>query len=94
MGTQINNLGFFSSVSDCKEIRDASIKSSELFDQFFIDLDMREDVYAKLEAYQKTKPSYSSMEEERYVDHLLRDYKRNGMDKDTDTRAKIKTLQK
>ncbi len=92
MGTQINNLNFFSSVSDSKEIRDASIKSSELIDQFFIDLDMREDVYAVLEAYLKTNPKHSSPEEGRYVQHLLRDYQRNGMDKDADTRAQIKQL--
>ena len=87
MGTSINNLSFYSSVSDCKEVRDASLKAEELFDQFFIDLDMREDIYAALLAFSATSPVYSSPEEQRYVHRLLRDYRRNGMDKDSTTRA-------
>lgn len=90
----MNNLGFFSSVATEKEVRDASVKSSEQFDQFFIELDMREDIYSALQKYVDSQPEYHTREQERYVKHLVRDYKRNGLDQPSETRDKIKTIQK
>jgi len=43
---------------------------------------MREDLYVAINNFLKTNPSFDTDEEERYVKFLLRDFKRNGLDKD------------
>jgi len=53
---------------------------------------MREDLYLAIKKFVESNPDYATKEYERYVKHLLRDYKRNGLDKDKETREKIKII--
>ena len=53
MSTTVNNLNFYAYVSSDKQVRDASIAATEMFDQFIIQVNMRKDLYQAVKDYKE-----------------------------------------
>ena len=65
-------------------MRANSLIAEEKFDAFSIEVDMRKDLYNAIIDYKKTAEGNGEWNEigaesRRFVNHLLRDYERNGM---------------
>ena len=93
----IANITFYHHASPSKELRDASLAAEKKFDDFSIELWMRYDLYEAIQNYKET--SFNSKEWEtldaesqRYVDRILRDFTRNGMQYPQEKRDQIKAL--
>jgi saccharolysin len=79
-----NNLQFYKHMSTSKELRDASLTASKKFDDFGIELWMRYDFFLAIQKFRETSVAsgeWDSLdaESQRYVDRILRDFERNGM---------------
>ncbi len=82
---------FLKDVSTDKAVRDASSAAQAALSAFDVEAGMREDVYAAVCAFSKS-PEAEGLDAEaaRWVSRALRDYTRRGLDKDKETREKIK----
>jgi len=90
----INNLfGYVTNFWTEKEMRDAGTNAESEIARYFIEADSRKDVYHAFKQYYTTnyineKP-YLSHEENRYVDEIMRNFRRDGLDLDDDTELKV-----
>ena len=90
-----NSVVFLQNVSPTKEIRDASNEAEVQLRKFAVEISMRKDVYKVIKAYsEKCDESKLDPEWKRYLDFMLRDYKRAGLDLDDENYEKIKGIKK
>jgi thimet oligopeptidase len=74
------------------DVRTASSEATQVVSKYYISLSMREDLY---EAAKDAKNnSYDELDEidKRLVDRTLRDFRRNGLDLDDETKSKVKEI--
>ncbi len=85
--------GFLAYVGASKELRDAALAQEQRLDTYATGLGFREDVYRAVAGYADTDDAKAlDGEDARLVDFTLRDFRRNGMDLDQGTRAKVQDL--
>ncbi len=84
-----NTAGLYSSVHPNKELRTAAETCEQQLVALSSDISLSRPIY---ELLSKVDASKLVSEDKRYLEHSLRDYRRSGVDKDQQTREKIKTL--
>lgn len=85
--------GFFSQVAVEREVRDAARALREALDKYSNELSFREDLYAAISAYAATEDAAQlTGERRRYLERVLREYRRNGFALPAQTREKVKAL--
>src|SRR3989338_6695010 len=73
-------LTFPLNVSDDPEVRDASTEAKKIIDAFQIEAQMRVDVYEVVRDFAaSSEASALPADDKRFVDFLIRDYRRNGL---------------
>ena len=92
-----NNMQFYKHMSTSKELRDASLAASKKLDDFGIELWMRYDFFQAMKQYKDASVESKEWdtldaESQRFVDRILRDFDRNGMQFPEEKRQQIKTL--
>ena len=86
---QLSRAGLYSNVHPNKEVRSAAEVCEQRFVEVSTDIGLSRTIYDQLQHVDSAK---LSLTDKRYLDHLLRDYHRSGVDKDQATRDKIKQL--
>lgn len=86
---QLSRAGLYSSVHPNKNVRTAAEECEQHFVEVNTDISLSRAIYDQVTGVDQTK---LVGEDKRYVEHLLRDYHRSGVDKDQATRDKIKNL--
>ncbi|RYY04094.1 MAG: tetraacyldisaccharide 4'-kinase [Gammaproteobacteria bacterium] len=86
---QLSTAGLYSSVHPNKNVRSAAEECEQHFVEINTDISLSRTIYDQLKGVDQTK---LNAEDKRYVEHLLRDYHRSGVDKDQVTRDRIKKL--
>ncbi len=95
LGKAFGKYAFMAYVAGDKTLRDAARAQEESMNKFGVDLGFREDVYAAVRAYADTPEAKSlSGEKKRYLDFVLRDYRRNGFELSKKKRESIQAMQK
>lgn len=79
-------------VSTNKELRDASTEAEKAIDAFNVQQSMREDVYKSVSAYSQTNPNLQG-EQQRLLEHTLREFRRNGLHLSAEDRKQIADIQ-
>ncbi len=74
-------------------IREAGQAGEQKWSDWSIELGKNEELYNAITAYADTSPDLSS-ERERLLEHVLRDYRRSGMDLSSESRAKLMEIEK
>ncbi|XP_077442350.1 neurolysin, mitochondrial isoform X6 [Vanacampus margaritifer] len=87
-------LDFPQYVSPCQAVRSASVEADRRLCDFDVELSMRDDVFLRIAALQKTLPENVSAEEKRFLERLVSSGRRNGLHLSADTREKIKRKSK
>lgn len=88
-----SNFTFPAHTSTDKEIRDASTDAQKAISSFAIEQSMREDVYQSIMEYTKKKEKLE-LQDQRFLDRVVRDFKRNGLHLAENERNKIKETKK
>lgn len=86
-------LTFLQHVSEDSELRDVSCTVDKELSEFCVEMSMRQDVFRSVLELQKRDLSLEP-EEQRLLDRLLRDGKRNGLHLSTELQDKVKELKK
>lgn len=86
---QSNRAGLYSNVHPNKNVRTAAEECEQHFVEINTDIGLSRAIYDQVKGVDQTK---LVGEDKRYIEHLLRDYHRSGVDKDQATRDKIKKL--
>ena len=86
---QMNRAGLYSNVHPNKEVRVAGENCEQHWVELISEISLSRPIY---DAISKVDVTKLTGEDKRYVEHMLRDYRRSGVDKDDATRAKIKEL--
>nr|XP_061800177.1 thimet oligopeptidase-like [Nerophis lumbriciformis] len=89
-----HSLDFPQYVSPCKAVRSASTEADKRLCELDVELNMREDVFRRIVALQKTLPDNVSAEEKRLLEKLVLSGRRHNLHLCTDTREQIKRLSK
>eukprot|EP00949_MAST-11_sp_MAST-11-sp1_P005036 g5036.t1 len=90
-----NILTFPSHVSPSREMRDAATEAEKKLSSFGVDAASRTDVYDAVKQFSETEEATELVgEKKRYLEKLMRDYRRRGMHLDDETRSKVKELNK
>lgn len=91
MLSRMTNVTFLGHVSPVKEIRDACTKADEAIEQYGVQRDMRADVYRVIKHFMTT-PEGQKLDgvKRRYVERLIQDFERNGLQLDEDKQNKVK----
>jgi len=78
-----------------KEVRDASCEAEKKMDEFSVEMAMRKDIFDNMVAFSKTGEAGGlDPEHKRYLDRLLIEGKRNGLDLPEDKRKEITEIKK
>lgn len=85
----MSRAGLYSSVHPNKEVRSASEVCEQRFVEINTDISLSRTIFNRLSSVDIAKLSPS---DKRYVEHMIRDFHRSGVDKDDATRGKIKAL--
>ncbi len=85
-------LQFMAYVSPDAALRERGSQAEEDVRNWLIGLTKREDLYKAVKAYADTKPELEG-EQERLLEHTLRDYRRAGMDLSPEDREKLKAIE-
>ena len=88
-----NMIMFMPYVSTDPDERDAGSRAEEDVANWLIDLDTREKLYDAVRAYAETSPRLTG-EQQRLLEHTLRDFRRAGMALPADKRAELTGIQK
>lgn len=88
---------FYKHMSTSKDLRDASLAASKKLDDFGIELWMRYDFFQAIKQFKESAVENKEWEtldaeSQRYVDRILRDFDRNGMQFPEEKRLQIKAL--
>lgn len=86
---QLSRAGLYSNVHPNKEVRSAAEVCEQRFVEVSTDIGLSRSIYDQLKRVDAAK---LSLADKRYLEHLLLDYRRSGVDKDEATRDKIKKL--
>ncbi|GGY71525.1 Zn-dependent oligopeptidase [Cellvibrio zantedeschiae] len=86
---QLSKAGLYSSVHPNKEVRSAAENCEQHFVEINTDISLSRAIFDQVS---KIDASKLGSDDRRYVEHMLRDYRRSGVDKDQATRDKIKKL--
>ncbi|XP_065909413.1 thimet oligopeptidase-like [Dysidea avara] len=86
-------LTFLQHVSENAELRDVSCAIDKELSEFGVEMSMRQDVFQSMLELQKKNPSLEP-EEQRLLDRLLRDGRRNGLHLSSELQEKVKELKK
>jgi len=87
------SVGFLAYVGASKELRDAALAQEQRLDTYSTGIGFREDVYRAVSGYAATEEARAlSGEDSRLLEFALRDFRRNGMELDAATRAKVQGL--
>ncbi len=86
---QLSRAGLYSNVHPNKEVRSAAEVCEQRFVEVSTDIGLSRTIYDQLQHVDSAK---LNLTDKRYLEHLLRDYRRSGVDKDQATRDKIKKL--
>src|SRR5690349_15312059 len=84
---------FMAYVSADDDLRSAAREWDEKLDKYLVALSFREDLYAAIKAFAGTdEAKHLTGEDARWLEHELRDYRRNGFDLPADQRARVREL--
>src|SRR3989338_5599071 len=88
-------LTFPQHVSACEKIREKSTISEKKLAEYYIEAGMRKDVFDAMKEYAES-PEVAQLEAEdrRALEFILRDFKRNGLGLNVETRQKVEELSK
>lgn len=86
---QVSRAGLYSSVHPNEAVRTAAEACEQHFVELNSDISLSRPIYDQIKKIDAAK---LVGEDKRYLDHMLRDYHRSGVDKDQATRDKIKKL--
>ena len=89
-----NSVCFLQNVHPSQSVRDASNEAQVQLSKFGVEISMRKDVYNVIKKYAQNNTEELHPEWQRYLDFLLRDYKRTGLDLDDENYEKIKAIKK
>ena len=89
MDRQVNTAQLYASVHPNKELRTAAETCEQHFVALNSDISLSRAIFDQVS---KIDPTKLAGEDQRYLEHMLRDYHRSGVDKDQATRARIKQL--
>ncbi|KAJ5070293.1 saccharolysin [Anaeramoeba ignava] len=87
-------VGLLSETYPDAKVRDASREADEKLSKFWIDMSMREDVFISVKNYQETLTEELDHEQKRFLERLIRDFKRNGLDLEKEKREEMKSKKK
>jgi len=93
-GLQRLNLDFYQHVSTDKDIRAASTEAEKKLSEFDVEMAMRQDIFDKLLAFEKTNTQELSHEAKRFLEKNIRNGKRNGLHLDKEKQDAIKAIKK
>ena len=86
-------LEFLQHVSAVKELRDASTNADKMIAEFGVECEMRVDVYNAVQTFANTEEAKAlGGEQARFLERILRDFKRNGLHLGEENREKIKEI--
>lgn len=91
--SKLNASIFFPSYSSTDgEVRKASSESQQVVSKYYIEVSMREELYQAVKDAKNN--SYEKLDtlEQRLVDRNLRNFRRNGLDLDDETKSKVKGI--
>jgi len=91
--TWANQVGTITETHPDQAMRDAARDARMKLEAWLITLDYREDVYRVLQAFAATKPTLDA-QEQRLMDHALRDYRRAGLNLPEAAKRKVEQLRK
>ena len=86
---QLSRAGLYSNVHPNKDVRSAAEVCEQRFVEASTDIGLSRTIYDQLKRVDMAKLSVT---DKRYLEHLLRDYRHSGVDKDQATRDEIKKL--
>lgn len=86
---QLSRAGLYSNVHPNEAVRSAAETCEQRFVEVNTDISLSRAIYDQLKRVDKAKLSSA---DQRYIEHLLRDYRRSGVDRDQVARDKIKKL--
>ncbi|KAJ7562830.1 hypothetical protein O6H91_03G085800 [Diphasiastrum complanatum] len=89
----IQSCTFLSLVAASKDIRQASAVAESKIDHYHAQCSMREDVYCVVKALSQKREALQP-ENQRFIDHLVRDYERLGLSLKPEARAELKRLKR
>lgn len=89
MDRQLSAASLYSNVHPNKNLRTAAEECEQHFVEINTDISLSRTIYDQVK---QIDPQKLSVIDQRYVEHMLRDYRRSGVDKDQPTRDKIKQL--
>ncbi|KAJ3390998.1 hypothetical protein HDU84_006670 [Entophlyctis sp. JEL0112] len=92
-GPLVSSFDFPQHVSPDKEVRDASMSAEVKYSAFNVETSMRQDIFESVKKY-ASKNEPLAAEDQRLVDRILRDFKRNGLDLSADKKARITEIKK
>ena len=91
--SKLNASIFFPSYSSTDEgVRKASTEAQQVVSKYYIEVSMREELYQAVKDVKSN--SYENLDslEQRLIERNLRNFKRNGLDLDVKTKAKVKSI--
>ena len=89
LDSQLSTASLYSSVHPNINVRTAAEECEQHFVAINTDISLSRSIYDQVKLLD---PQKLSAEDKRYLEHMLRDYRRSGVDKDQATRDKIKQL--
>jgi len=89
LDSQLSLASLYSSVHPNKNVRTAAEECEQHFVALNTDISLSRVIYDQLK---RVAPDTLGVEDKRYLEHLVRDYHRSGVDKDQASRDKIKQL--
>jgi len=87
-GNKINPVIFLKYVSPVAEVREAADDAENSVQQLFVDIYSREDIFLKIKSAQNKSQTLSNLET-KLLDEYLISFKRNGLELDSEARAKF-----
>lgn len=84
-----HNVVMLKDVSTDEGIRNTAREMAEVLEKLSVERQMRADVLRVLK-HVAANPGSRSSEELRFIEHTIRDYERNGLDKPEETRKKVR----
>jgi len=76
------------------DIRNVASELETKLDAYCVESSMRMDMFLAVKRFSELQDKHLSSEESRYVEKLLRDYRRNGLDLEADKRERISEIKK